>query len=129
MAVMIPVSWGELFDKVTILQIKAERMQDPDKVRNVRKELAELETVLKTAEPLDGAVVDAMNGLRLANSRLWDIEDEIRDCERERRFDQEFIKLARAVYYTNDERAALKKKLNLLLGSELVEEKSYSSYS
>lgn len=129
MAVMIPVSWGELFDKVTILQIKSERMQDADKLANVRRELAELEKVLQTAGALAPDVVSAMDGLRDANSKLWDIEDDIRDCERERRFDEEFVRLARAVYYTNDERAALKKRINLLLGSELVEEKSYASYT
>lgn len=129
MAVLIPVSWGELFDKITILQIKAERMQDPDKTANVRKELAELEKVLQAAGPLAEEVVDAMKGLRTANMKLWDIEDDIRDCERERRFEDEFVRLARAVYYTNDERAALKKKINLLMGSELVEEKSYTSYT
>ncbi len=129
MAVMIPVSWGELFDKVTILQIKAQRMQDPEKVSNVRKELTELEKVLHTAEPLAAGVIEAMDELRLANSKLWDIEDEIRDCERAKRFDDEFVRLARAVYYTNDDRAALKKRINLLMGSELVEEKSYASYT
>jgi hypothetical protein len=126
---MIPVSWGELFDKVTILQIKSERMQDEDKLANVRRELSELEKVLQTAGALAPDVVSAMDGLRVANAKLWDIEDDIRDCEREQRFDAEFIRLARAVYYTNDERAALKKRINLLLGSELVEEKSYASYT
>lgn len=129
MAVMIPVSWGELFDKITILQIKAERMQDPDKLGNVRKELAALDRVLQAAGTLRPEVAAAMGELRAANARLWEIEDDIRDCERENRFDDEFIRLARAVYYTNDERAALKKRLNLLLGSELVEEKSYASYT
>lgn len=129
MAVNIPVSWGELFDKVTILQIKSERIQDPDKLVNIRKELDELQMVLQSAEPLHPDVVDAMSGLRVANTKLWDIEDDIRDCEREKRFDDEFVRLARAVYFTNDERAELKKKINLLLGSELVEEKSYASYT
>lgn len=129
MAVMIPISWGELFDKVTILQIKAERIRDPAKVSNVRKELTELEKVLHTAEPLAAGVLEAMDELRVANAKLWDIEDQIRDCERAKRFDDEFVRLARAVYYTNDERAALKKQINLLMGSELVEEKSYASYT
>ncbi len=129
MAVMIPVSWGELFDKLTILQIKVQRMRDPAKINNVRKELTELEKVLHTAEPLAAGVIEAMDELRLANSKLWDIEDEIRDCERAKRFDDEFVRLARAVYYTNDDRAALKKRINLLMGSELVEEKSYASYT
>lgn len=128
MSILVPVSWGEVFDKITILQIKSERISDPDKLVNVRKELSELESVAQTASLPDGldSVIDA---LRSANAKLWDIEDDIRDCERERRFDEEFIRLARAVYYTNDERADLKKKINLMMGSELVEEKSYSSYS
>ncbi len=129
MAVMIPVSWGELFDKLTILQIKVQRMRDPAKINNVRKELTELEKVLHSAEPLAAAVIEVMDKLRVANSKLWDIEDEIRGCERAKRFDDEFVQLARAVYYTNDERAALKKRINLLMGSELVEEKSYASYT
>ncbi|MEZ5541533.1 MAG: DUF6165 family protein [Pseudomonadota bacterium] len=129
MAVMIPVSWGELFDKITILQIKAERMRDPDKLQNVRRELAALDAVMQAAGPLDADARAAMDALRAANAKLWDIEDDIRNCEREQRFDAEFVRLARAVYYTNDERAALKKRLNSLLGSELVEEKSYASYT
>lgn len=129
MAVMIPVSWGELFDKLTILQIKVQRMRDPAKINNVRKELTELEKVLHSAEPLAAAVIEVMDKLRVANSKLWDIEDEIRGCERAKRFDDEFVRLARAVYYTNDDRAALKKRINLLMGSELVEEKSYASYT
>jgi hypothetical protein len=129
MAVMIPVSWGELFDKLTILQIKSERINDPGKLENVRRELAELDKVVRTAGLQSAALDQAVAALREANSKLWVIEDDIRDCERERRFDAEFIRLARAVYYTNDERAALKKRINMLTGSELVEEKSYSSYS
>jgi len=129
MAVKIPVSWGELFDKITILQIKAEKITNPDQVKNVQKELNELENVLETTEPLSDDAVNIMNELRSANGKLWDIEDDIRSCEREKRFDEEFIRLARAVYYTNDERAELKRKANMLLGSELVEEKSYESYS
>ena len=127
MSIMVPVSWGEVFDKITILHIKSERISDPDKLINVRKELAELENITQATSLPSGldVVVDA---LRAANAKLWDIEDDIRDCEREHRFDDEFIRLARAVYFTNDERAALKKEINLLMGSELVEEKSYSSY-
>ncbi len=128
MSIMVPVSWGEVFDKITILQIKSERISDPDKLNNVRKELSELESVTQSAilPPGLDSVIDA---LRVANAKLWDIEDDIRDCEREGSFGEEFVRLARAVYYTNDERAALKKEINMLMGSELIEEKSYSSYS
>jgi hypothetical protein len=126
---MVPVSWGELFDKLTILQIKSERIADTDKLENVCRELAELDKVVRGAGLQSAELEEAVTALREANSKLWVIEDDIRDCERERRFDAEFIRLARAVYYTNDERAALKKRINMLTGSELVEEKSYSSYS
>ena len=129
MDILIPVSWGELFDKLTILQIKSERISDPGKLENVCRELAELEKVVHGFAPPPAELGAGIDALREANSKLWVIEDEIRDCERECRFDGEFISLARAVYHTNDERAALKKRINLLLGSELVEEKSYSSYS
>ncbi|MDH3979607.1 MAG: DUF6165 family protein [Gammaproteobacteria bacterium] len=129
MAVTVPVSWGELLDKVTILQIKAERIVDADKLANVNRELAELTAVIERNGPLSSGVQALMDELREANTALWDIEDNIRTCEREKRFDEEFIRLARSVYYTNDRRAELKRKLNQLLDSALVEEKSYESYT
>ena len=129
MAVMVPVSWGEVFDKITIMQIKVERIHNEQQNRNVRKELAELETVLNAAQPLADEVTALMAELRAANTSLWDIEDAIRDCERAGEFDDEFIRLARAVYFTNDKRADLKKQINMLLGSGLIEEKSYTSYT
>jgi Family of unknown function (DUF6165) len=129
MEVMIPVSWGELFDKLTILQIKSGRISDSGKLENVRRELAQLETVVQGGAMQSAALDEAVAALHEINSKLWVIEDDIRDCERERCFDAGFIGLARAVYYTNDERAALKQQINTLTGSELVEEKSYSSYS
>ena len=128
MAVTIPVSWGELFDKITILQIKAERITDAGKKKNVDTELAELLAIKDGAMPLADEVEVMMDGLRDANEKLWDIEDDIRRCERDKRFDDEFIGLARAVYVTNDRRAELKKQINILLDSGLVEEKSYESY-
>ena len=128
MTVMVPVSWGELFDKITILQIKSERITDPVKKQNVDRELGELLAVMDSAMPLPGEVTAIMDELRAANSSLWDIEDNIRLCERDKRFDEEFIGLARSVYVTNDKRAELKKQINLLLDSGLVEEKSYESY-
>ncbi len=129
MAVLVPVSWGELIDKVTILQIKAEKISDADKLANVNRELAELNAVIDSHGPLPDTVRVIMDELREANTALWDIEDNIRACEREKRFDDEFIRLARSVYFSNDRRAALKRKVNELLGSSLVEEKSYEDYS
>lgn len=129
MAVTIPVSLGELVDKITILQIKSQKLVNVQQKANVDRELAELEKVLGSLGALPEAVGEMMEALRQANLKLWDIEDEIRCCEREQRFDAEFVRLARSVYYTNDERASLKKKINSLMGSALVEEKSYESYS
>lgn len=123
----VPVSWGEVIDKITILEIKAARMADPDKVANVRKELDLLEGRLTAAaRRADVAAVRA--SLLGVNSELWDIEDEIRDCERAGDFGPRFIELARAVYRTNDRRADLKRDINRLLASGIVEEKSYKPY-
>lgn len=126
--ILVPISPGELLDKITILRIKSERMSDPLKVANVKHELALLE---KTWKDSGAAAVDLGNeeaNLTLVNEKLWVIEDEIRDEERAKRFGEKFIELARAVYFTNDERAAIKKRINTLLGSTIVEEKSYKSY-
>jgi hypothetical protein len=125
---MVPISPGELVDKITILEIKSERMTDAAKLGNVRTELALL-TSTWHASPFSSSDVDAdWKALRSVNERLWDIEDRIRDKEREASFDAGFIELARAVYVTNDERAAIKKRINTRLGSTLVEEKSYAEY-
>lgn len=129
MAVKVPVSWGELFDKITILQIKSEKIADAAKKQNVDRELSELLAVVDEAGPPGDEVKALMTALRETNERLWDIEDDIRCCEREKRFDDEFIGLARSVYVTNDRRADLKKQINTLLDSALVEEKSYESYT
>ncbi|MEQ9814261.1 MAG: hypothetical protein RLO50_15895 [Azospirillaceae bacterium] len=165
MAVLVPVSWGELLDKITILEIKAERIADPAKRRNVRTELDALtrvrdEGLAKTGVRLiaeadgqagaetgarEGAgsgaqpgvqaapdhpsrVADLVAGLKRVNETLWDTEDAIRACEARQDFGPTFIALARRVYVTNDDRAAKKRELNDLLGSELVEEKSYEAY-
>jgi hypothetical protein len=126
--VAVPVSLGELIDKITILEIKSERMTDEKKLANVRKELALL-TAVKEAQKLSGAEFDRIYGaLKSTNEALWVIEDDIRDCERHKRFDAKFVELARAVYVTNDKRAALKNELNQLFNSALVEEKSYAAY-
>ena len=125
---LVPVSPGELIDKITILEIKSQRMTDPVKLANVRTELALLMETWQSS-PWSAADIGAeWAGLRAVNEKLWVIEDEIRDKERDARFDQEFIELARAVYVTNDERATIKKRINTRLGSTLVEEKSYADY-
>lgn len=126
--ILVPVSPGELVDKITILRIKAARITDAAKLHNVRVELEALEHTWRSCgAPIDAVAADEA-ALQRVNEALWDIEDRIRDKERDRLFDAEFIELARAVYVTNDERAALKKRINLALGSRLVEEKSYASY-
>lgn len=128
MSIMVEVSWGELLDKVTILQIKEERIQDAAKVANVRKELAALAREHQRALAMEPSVPALMADLKGINEALWDIEDEIRDWERRKDFGARFIELARAVYVTNDQRAAVKRQLNEALGSGLVEEKSYQAY-
>ena len=123
-----PVSFGELIDKITILEIKSERMTDAAKLSNVRNEL-ELLSALWQRDPASGTDISAERAeLKRINETLWEIEDEIRLKERDQAFDQRFIELARAVYHTNDERAAVKRAINLKLGSRLVEEKSYQDY-
>ncbi|MCM2310241.1 MAG: DUF6165 family protein [Steroidobacteraceae bacterium] len=125
---LVPISPGELIDKITILEIKSQRMTDAAKLHNVRTELSLLSDTWQ-ASPFAATDISAeWAGLRDVNGRLWDIEDRIRDKERDSLFDAEFIELARAVYVTNDERAALKKQINTKLGSALVEEKSYAAY-
>jgi hypothetical protein len=125
---LVPISPGELIDKITILEIKSQRMTDAAKLHNVRTELSLLSDTWK-ASPFSATDISAeWAGLRDVNAKLWDIEDRIRDKERDGLFDAEFVELARAVYFTNDERAALKKKINTKLGSALVEEKSYADY-
>ncbi len=128
MPLLVPVSWGELLDKITILEIKAQRIVDADKRGNVERELAALNAVVTAAGTLPDTAQPIIDRLRGVNETLWDIEDEIRDCERAKEFGPRFVELARAVYHTNDKRAAFKRDLNELLGSELVEEKSYQPY-
>jgi hypothetical protein len=124
--ILVPISPGELLDKITILRIKAARMSDPAKVANVKLELSLLEKTWR--ESVDGDVSAEEQALHAVNERLWVIEDDIRDKERAQAFDARFIELARAVYVENDERAAIKKQINLKLGSRIVEEKSYKPY-
>lgn len=124
----VPVSPGELLDKITILEIKLERMTDPPKLENVRAELDLLRASWSRSVQEDPVIRGLHVKLREVNEALWDIEDAIRDKERMREFDDRFIELARSVYITNDRRAHLKKDLNQRLGSGLVEEKSYQPY-
>jgi len=129
MTVQVPVSVGELLDKLTILAIKLERIEDPGKRVNIAREQEALETVV-AAEGLRAAagVAELEAELRRVNEQLWEIEDAIREHERQQRFDDGFIALARGVYHTNDQRSDLKRRINALVGSELVEEKSYAAY-
>jgi len=126
---LVPISPGELIDKITILEIKSERMTDPAKLHNVRTELALLNGTWAASAFSATDIGAEWQGLRDVNAKLWDIEDRIREKERERAFDAGFIELARAVYVTNDERAAIKRRINTKLGSVLVEEKSYRDYA
>ena len=126
--ILIPISPGELLDKITILEIKSERIADPAKVANVRTELEMLNAVWREAVAEDAEITALTAELKTINEALWEIEDDIRDEERNRRFGERFIELARAVYVTNDERANAKKKVNLHLNSSIVEEKSYQDY-
>jgi hypothetical protein len=125
---LVPISPGELIDKITILEIKSERMTDAAQLANVRSELDLLQKTWHES-PYARTNIDAeWSALRGVNAELWDIEDDIREQERAGAFDARFIELARAVYVTNDERAAIKKRINTKLGSTLVEEKSYTDY-
>jgi len=126
---LVPISPGELIDKITILEIKSQRMSDAVKLHNVRTELALLTDTWNASAYSATDISSEWAGLRDVNGKLWDIEDRIRDKERDGRFDAEFVELARAVYVTNDERAAIKKRINTRLGSALVEEKSYAEYA
>ncbi len=127
--ILVPVAFGEVIDKITILEIKSERIRDPEKLAHVRVEL-DLLNETWYANPLSRVdIVAERAALRSVNEALWDIEDDIRRKEKARAFDDEFIELARAVYIRNDERAAIKRAINLKLGSTLVEEKSYEDYA
>jgi hypothetical protein len=126
--VLVPVSPGELLDKITILRIKSARITDPAKVGNVRLELGLLEKTWRDSGCAAGNICADESALHDVNERLWDVEDRIREKEALQTFDRDFIELARAVYVYNDERAAIKKRVNLALGSRIIEEKSYKPY-
>ena len=126
--IQTPVSYGELIDKITILEIKSRRISDTAKLVNVRNELDLLNATWASDAASQTDISDERARLLAVNELLWDIEDRIRLKERAQAFDAEFIELARAVYFRNDERAAFKREINLKLGSQLVEEKSYQDY-
>jgi len=126
--VTIDVSPGELIDKITILQLKSERLADAEKQRLVQYELGLLETRHAEAIVRSDDLTNLTKALRDVNAVLWDIEDQIRDCERAQDFGDRFVSLARAVYHTNDRRAALKRQINELLGSAIAEVKAYAPY-
>ncbi len=127
--ILVPISPGELLDKITILEIKSERIVDPQKVANVRHELGLLSKVWSDSVTEDPTMSDLPQLLTSLNEKLWEIVVDIRDEERHDRFGERFVELARAVYVTNDKRAQAKKDVNLHLGSDIVEEKSYKNYS
>jgi hypothetical protein len=126
--ILVPTAPGELIDKLTILRLKEERMTDPAKVANVRTEMAALTKTADSQIPPSVELTALWEDLYVINGDLWVIEDDIRDCENAKNFGEDFIRLARAVYITNDRRAGVKKKINLLLGSTLIEEKSYADH-
>jgi len=126
--ILVPLSPGELLDKITILRIKSARMNDTAKLANVRRELGLLESIWLAAVPVDVDLAAEESALAAVNAKLWDVEDRLREQENARCFDADFVELARAVYFNNDERAAIKKRVNIALGSALVEEKSYQQY-
>ena len=126
--IKVPVSPGELLDKITILRIKSARMSDLEKLDHVRAELDALEGTWSASAYAAADIAADIDALMRVNERLWVIEDDIRDKERAQAFDAEFIRLARAVYVENDERAAIKRRINTKLGSSIVEEKSYRPY-
>ncbi len=123
-----PVSIGELVDKITILEIKLERITDPKKRDNIRNELRELTTVLELNITLTPELIQLKKELRQINEQMWEIEDDTRAKEAQQLFDEEFIELARNVYFTNDKRCCVKRKINLQTGSTLIEEKEYTKY-
>ena len=126
--ILVPVSFGELLDKIAILQIKSERMSDEGKLANVRNELLALDATWGQHPASKQDIAGLRADLKAVNERLWVIEDDIRLQEKAQAFDAEFVRLARAVYFENDTRARIKKDINLALGSSYVEEKSYQDY-
>ena len=127
-SISVEVSPGELIDKITILGIKLERIEDEDKLKNVKLEWETLTRARDEAIEATPELEKLTADLKESNERLWEIEDDIRDCERDKDFGDRFVELARGVYVNNDQRSRLKREINELLGSRLIEEKSYAAY-
>lgn len=125
----VPISPGELVDKITILEIKKEFIKENSKLKNINLEYDLLMKIYDDQVSNTEGVLELKNKLKKINLKLWKIEDDIRDCERDKSFSDVFINLARSVYFTNDDRSKIKLEINLLLNSDLVEEKSYKEYS
>lgn len=133
MNIHIQIGIGEAFDRLTILQIKREKISDSEKLKNIEKELEYIKQMItnlpKFQDEQDNAHINKLiSQLKMANEMLWSVEDELREKERKQEFDQDFIILARNVYFNNDKRAEIKKEINLAYGSEFIEEKSYAKY-
>ena len=128
MSLMTPISCGELLDKLTILRIKKDRIHNEEKLKNIINELKQLTRIFDDQVEKSSELDRLIDELRAVNEQLWDIEDEIRACEKDKDYGERFIELARSVYLTNDKRANLKYQINSVTGSELVEEKSYEEY-
>jgi len=126
--ILIPASAGELIDKITILEIKLKNIVDPVKNRNVSIELEALSKCFEENIIQSNEIEELKTNLKQVNSALWNIEDDIRQCEQAGEFGEKFVELARSVYRQNDKRAALKKEINIMLGSSIIEEKSYADY-
>jgi hypothetical protein len=122
----VDVSWGELLDKISILQIKSKRMTSPTSIANVRRELEHLNATLAEHAPLPLQVEKKRSTLRTINEQLWELEDAVRACEADHRFDAQFVDLARRIYTGNDERAKIKQQINILMRSTIIEEKEHS---
>ena len=129
MIIYAPISIGEIIDKITILEIKAQRIKDPEMLKNVNSELELLSEILANAGTLSEEVSRIIGELKVVNKKLWDIEDGKRECERLKNFSYDFVELARSAYLTNDRRSQLKKKINEKTGSDLIEEKLYKGYA
>tara|TARA_B110000438_G_C15731448_1_gene614405 strand:+ start:888 stop:1286 length:399 start_codon:yes stop_codon:yes gene_type:complete len=125
---LAPVGPGELLDKLSILEIKLEKISDPNKLENIKTEYKQLESIKAKYIPLSKKITHLYQQLKSINQELWKIEDDIRDCEKIKDFSETFIQLARSVYITNDKRATTKKEINQLLKANIIEEKSYTNY-
>ena len=128
MTIKVELAYGELLDKITILQIKSERITDAAKVANVNKELNLLNELWASDSKSSADISSEFKALKEINEKIWDIEDGIREEERNKNYGSNFIEFARAVYFTNDERSRIKRKINIEFGSEIIEEKSYKKY-